>query len=150
MDRKKWILIILAVILILIGSFAIYESNFSQKVKVGESYFTIPSEFQKENVSTDLVRFISNDKIFFINSNVNATNIDSAVSNYINYKNQTENMTIEVNKLNVDGIEIHKSIVQDNSSVVHYWFNKNNHNYEIYTPTADPTMDKLIIEIIKS
>ncbi|WP_296888431.1 hypothetical protein [uncultured Methanobrevibacter sp.] len=150
MNKKKAIILILIFILIVIGAFVFYESSLSQKVKVGDSYFTIPKEFQKEDISDNLVRFIANDKILFINSDINASDIDSAVSNYVKFKNQSENLSINVQKLDLDGLTVYKSVVQNNSSVVHYWFIKDNHIYEIYTPTFDSNMETVILNIIKS
>lgn len=150
MNKKKVIILILIFILIVIGAFVFYESSLSQKVKVGDSYFTIPKEFQKEDISDNLVRFIANDKILFINSDINASDIDSAVSNYVKFKNQSENLSINVQKLDLDGLTVYKSVVQNNSSVVHYWFIKDNHIYEIYTPTFDSNMETVILNIIKS
>ena len=101
-------------------------------------------------ISDNLVRFIANDKILLINSDINASDIDSAVSNYVKFKNQSENLSINVQKLDLDGLTVYKSVVQNNSSVVHYWFIKDNHIYEIYTPTFDSNMETVILNIIKS
>ena len=46
--------------------------------------------------------------------------------------------------------DIYKSVVSENSSVIHYWFVKNGKGYEIYTGTADSNSDDFILDIINS
>ena len=147
--KKKLAIIIIIILIVLVGAVIFYESS-SQQIKVGDAYFNVPKGYQAQNVSDKLVRLVSDDKILYINGNVTGSNIDKAVSDYVNFKNRTENTSIMVSDINENGYNFHKSIAVTNSSIVHYWFIKENKIYEIYTSTADSNTDKLISSIVNT
>ena len=146
---KKKLAIILIIIIIVVGAIILYTSS-SQQIKVGDAYFNVPNGYQAQNVSDKLVRLVSDDKVLYINGNINESNIDKAVSDYVNFKNRSENTSVMVSDLNENGYNFHKSIAVTNSSIVHYWFIKENKIYEIYTSTADSNTDKLISSIVNT
>ncbi|WP_296789772.1 hypothetical protein [uncultured Methanobrevibacter sp.] len=149
MNKKLGLLAILVIIILVAFGFFMSHSSSTKEILVGESKFVIPSEYQEQNVSNHLVKITSGDNIYFINEN-NNSNITYFVDFYVNHKNVTENKSVNVSHLMYGDSDIYKAVVNDNASIVHYWFLKNGKCYEIYTGTANSNTDNLILDIIKS
>ena len=118
-------------------------------MNVGDEQFSVPSQYKVENVSDNLVKLSSGDSVYFMTEKEN-NNIKYFVKKYVNLKKSADNQSVNILHLDYEGSDIYRSVVSDNSSVVHYWFVKNGKGYEIYTGTADSSSDEFIMNIIKS
>ncbi|MEE0942207.1 MAG: hypothetical protein UIB63_03730 [Methanobrevibacter sp.] len=148
MFKKIGLLAVFIIIALIVFGF-VYQDFSVKEVDVGETRFMVPSEYQVQNISNTLVKLTSGGTVYFINEK-NSSDIKIFVNKYVNHKNKTENKSVEISHLAYNDSDIYKSVVSDNSSVIHYWFVKNGKGYEIYTGTANSNSDELVLDIINS
>ena len=148
MFKKIGLLAVFIIIALIVFGF-VYQDFSVKEVDVGETRFMVPSEYQVQNISNTLVKLTSGGTVYFINEK-NSSDIKIFVNKYVNHKNKTENKSVEISHLAYKDSDIYKSVVSDNSSVIHYWFVKNGKGYEIYTGTANSNSDELVLDIINS
>ena len=148
MFKKIGLLAVFIIIALIVLGF-VYQDFSVKEVDVGETRFMVPSEYQVQNISNTLVKLTSGGTVYFINEK-NSSDIKIFVNKYVNHKNKTENKSVEISHLAYKDSDIYKSVVSDNSSVIHYWFVKNGKGYEIYTGTANSNSDELVLDIINS
>ena len=149
MNYKRIVVIIIIIILILLGGMFLFQENSMKKVTVNDVEFSVPSKYQDQMDSTHLLRLTSGENIYFINV-LNSSDVKFFVNDYVAHKNTTENKSVNISKLDYSNSTIYKSVVSDNSSIVHYWFLKDGKSCEIYTGTADSNTDNFILDIIKA
>ena len=149
LKKRIWILVLLIILALLLCGFILYPNISVKKVNVGDEQFSVPSQYKEENVSDNLVKLSSGDSVYFMTEKEN-NNIKYFVKKYVNLKKSADNQSVNILHLDYEGSDIYRSVVSDNSSVVHYWFVKNGKGYEIYTGTADSSSDEFIMNIIKS
>lgn len=148
MFKKIGLLAVFIIIALIVFGF-VYQDFSVKELDVGETRFMVPSEYQVQNISNTLVKLTSGGTVYFINEK-NSSDIKIFVNKYVNHKNKTENKSVEISHLAYKDSDIYKSVVSDNSSVIHYWFVKNGKGYEIYTGTANSNSDELVLDIINS
>lgn len=148
MNNKRAVVIIIIVVILFCGMF-FFQENSMKKVIVNDVEFSVPSKYQDQQASIHLVKLTSGENIYFINV-LNSSDVKFFVNDYVVHKNTTENKSVNISKLDYADSTIYKSVVSDNSSVIHYWFLKDGKTCEIYTGTADSNTDNFILDIIKS
>lgn len=149
MNRKIWAIIIIVIIIICISVYML-TSNSVEHVQINGTDFSVPSNYNIQKQSENLVKCSLDGNFFCINSDVNGSNISDVVSSYTKFRNETLNTPIHVSHITDNGLDYFKAVVENDTRVVHYWFTIEGKIYEIYTATGDSNTDKLIQEVIKS
>ena len=71
------------------------------------------------------------------------------MDNYVE-NNARNNLTLTLSNLTVGQHTVQKSVMDNNTEIVHYWFDFNGKVYEIYTRSANSNTDDVITELINS
>lgn len=147
---KKYILIILLVVILLAIGVTFYSGSFNQnKISVGNAEFTIPDGYHKgvNNQLNDLNLTNGYNSIFF--AKYDGEDVESSVdemSAFIKNQNQTPYLT----NFTVDNVLVHKLTIINNTQYYRYWFVDNGVTYCIYTWDGNANTDNLVTDLIKS
>ena len=149
--KKKFIIIALIIIVLLILGCFIYLDFFNQSnvIKVGNSNFTIPDGYHKGEVNEFGALSITNGSNSIYLSENNGTDVQGYINIYGNILKE-KNESINVTSLNIDNFEIFKVTSVNNTNNVHYFFINNNKTYDIYTWGSNDKLDRVIINLIES
>ena len=141
MNKK---LIVLIVILIMLGiGFVI--ANQSNQVNVDGVNFQVPDSYKAIDRKTSVNLTNGSDSIIILKNTSN--DINNTVKQYIKSK-EKQNSTVKSSKLNVDDVDVYE--VNVNKTITHYWFEKNNKVFEIYTWSTNPNTILVVNDLIKS
>ena len=147
MDKK--ILGIIIILTIIVGAFIlVYETNYvHNSVKVGNTYFTLPYGYHEVN---------TNGHINITDGNTpmglgvhEDSDIDKYIDKYIKL-NEKKNVSVKIHEFKVNDVIIHKSLVENNTRVIHYWFINDGKVYEFYTWFGNSKTDEVVSDLIKS
>lgn len=141
--NKILIVIILFIAIVLIYGFLINTND----IKVGDAYFSLPEGY--ECVANDKYANITNSHDSIIITNYDTDDVENITKDYEQY-NMDHNLSVTISKLGYNNKTLYKSIMNNNSDIVHYWFVKDSNTYEIYTRSANPDVEKNILELIES
>ena len=145
-------ILILLVILIAVLSIGFLFNSTDNKVEVGSTYFSLPSGFEQESMIKEdnfVAVNITNGKNTIKIVEYKNTNVKNLIDNYIKIKNQ-DNHTVKVETLEIDSKPVYKSTDTSDSKIIHYWFEKNNKVYEIYSWDANSNTAGVIEKLISS
>lgn len=144
MDKR--VIGILIGMIILIGICCLIITTSSNQMSVDGVTFDIPDSY---SVVEDNNKFnLTNGKNSIFIKKTTTNDINKTIEDYIKSKEMMNN-TFKVINLNIDDIDIYKVSV-DNTTISHYWFEKNNKVYEVYTWSANQNTDLIVSDLIKS
>lgn len=143
-------MILIIIVILIIG--VITFSEFGKQntvVQIGNGEFTLPDGYMKGEINEFGALTLTNgtNSIYIVEKN------DSDIPKYLKeygefIKDKNETMTF-IN-LTIDNVDVYKTDNVDNPTTVHYWFNKNNKTYEIYSWDGNNKMDTLVVDMIKT
>jgi|GEM_PF-5165060 len=153
MNFKKILLCVIIVLIIVAGIGIFYDSFIATKeFKLGDTYFNMPSGFHQEGCETtdkyDLTN-ISDGKCVIGMYEYRNNNITNIMNHYVSEKNK-DNYSVQIVNSTVNGIVIHKSVILNDISNVHYWFVYNDIGYEFYTWDANNDTDNIVANLVKT
>lgn len=143
--------IILVVIILLVIGFAVYNFHFSQAktLTVGNCSFDMPEGYFENGTNAFCATTITNgDNNIFIEEH-NGNDINKFIKEYEDYLKELNDST-KIQKLNIDGMDIYKTVNKNNPNTVHYWFVKGNNAYNIYKWDHNDKMDNIVMNLINS
>ncbi len=147
--KNSRILILILILVLIIFGFLAFQNQSVKKLVIGDEQFSVPSQYQEEYLSNNLVKISSGDNVYFITEK-SSSDVKIFVNKYVKHKKLADNQSVNIYYIDNGNFDIYKSVVSENSSVIHYWFVKNGKGYEIYTGTADSNSDDFILDIINS
>lgn len=140
---KKHFLVLFSIIIIIVG-FSLFIINDSYtNINLGGTHFK-PIDGYKHVKKDNYINF-TNDKNFIFIKTSNST-INSSISSYLKSKG---NVSYQLSNFSVDGLNVYKLVLK-NYTIGHFWFEKNNKVYEIYTWNYDEPTNVDIMNLIKS
>ena len=149
MEKKSILRIIIIVILLIIVGMVIF-TNFSNsnEIKVGDVYFEIPDNYVKGDLNKDGDITITNGKnsVYLSDCKNDAqTNVNDYLTGI-----QKRNLTLQTSSFNVNGINVDKISVGNDTNTTHYWFTINEKVYTIYSWDINNNLDDTVTELIES
>lgn len=146
--NKKGIIYILIIILIMLVAIIGVMGYFHNHIKVGDAYFTLPEGYKC--VANGEYTNITNDNNEYIILDYNNTNdLKKVINDYVKY-NEDHNLSLSLYNITIGEYTVYKSIMNNDTQIVHYWFIYNDQTYQIYTRSANSNSEKIISDLISS
>ena len=140
--NKKLIVIILILIMLGIGFVIANQSN---HVNVDGVNFQVPDSYKVIDRKTSVNLTNGDDSIIILKNTT--TDINNTVKQYIKSK-EMQNLTVKSSKFKLNDVDVYE--VNVNKTITHYWFEKNNKVFEIYTWSTNPNTILVVNDLIKS
>ena len=140
--NKKLIVIILILIMLGIGFVIANQSN---HVNVDGVNFQVPDSYKVIDRKTSVNLTNGGDSIIILKNTT--TDINNTVKQYIKSK-EMQNFTVKSSKFKLNDVDVYE--VNVNKTITHYWFEKNNKVFEIYTWSTNPNTILVVNDLIKS
>ena len=140
--NKKLIVIILILIMLGIGFVIANQSN---HVNVDGVNFQVPDAYKVIDRKTSVNLTNGGDSIIILKNTT--TDINNTVKQYIKSK-EMQNFTVKSSKFKLNDVDVYE--VNVNKTITHYWFEKNNKVFEIYTWSTNPNTILVVNDLIKS
>ena len=148
MNKKSIIIIVLIIILALLIGFIIYSSQFNQEqISVGEANFIMPKGYHEGIPNSLGDNNITNEKNTIYLTECKDVSIEKYLENYKRERLKS-NQTVSNSNFLVENTVVYKS-TNDMTGASHFWFNKNNKTYSIYT-FDDYNIDEIVVDLIKN
>ena len=146
--KMKYVIIIIAVILLLSIGFFVYENYSNQNtIKVDNAIFAMPEGFHFAGDAKDLTITDGSSSIGFLSHD--GKNLTKHVNEYIKLKKK-DNFSTHIENFTVNDVFVSKSNVVGDNKTVHYWFVVKDKVYEIFTRDANSNTENIIKDIISS
>ena len=127
----------------MIGGYLVSQNN----IKVGDATFTLPEGYKC--VANGKYANITNGNGYIILQCNESSNIAQVMDSYVKNNNE-HNLSLSMSNLTLGKYTVYKSVMDNNTQIVHYWFNYDNKVYEIYTRSADSNTDSIVKNLINS
>lgn len=146
---NKWIIII-GIIILLVAGFIAFNTftNHETEVKIGNSTFQIPDGYHIEKSGKEGVTNLTNGTNNIYIQKYDNKKVKKHIESYVNKKNES-NKTVKISNFTVGKTLVYKATI-DHSSIIHYWFVKNNTTYMIYSLEKNPGIDSTTTKLIES
>lgn len=146
MDTKKIIIVVLAVVVVvaIVCGFLFMQND----VKVGDATFNLPEGYVCV-ANGKYANLTNNHNEYIVLSCKESGSINDLMDNYVE-NNAKNNLTLTLSNFTVGQHTVQKSVMDNNTEIVHYWFDFNGNAYEIYTRSANSNTDHVIAELINS
>ena len=127
MDTKKIIIVVLAVVVVaaIVCGFLFMQNT----VKVGDATFSLPEGYACV-ANGKYANLTNNHNEYIVLSCNESGNINEVMDNYVE-NNARNNLTLTLSNLTVGQHTVQKSVMDNNTEIVHYWFDFNGKVYEI-------------------
>lgn len=140
--EKKYLIVLFGIVIILIIFGLFFINNY---VNLDGTFFKSIDGY-KANYGDEFINF-TDDKNFILIKTSNDT-INNSVNSYLKTEDSL-NVTYKSSNFSLGGLKVYK-VTLDKYPVVHFWFEKNNKVFEIYTWNNDETTDLKVFNLIKS
>ena len=143
MAKKKFAIVIIALILLSCAFFFVYTHN---TVKAGNTYFNIPDGYSALN-KKDYINLTNGNNSIGIVKDLKDTNLQNSINAYTNSKKDDN---ISISNYKVGDHTVFKSVSARDPNIVHYWVECNGKVNEFFSWSGDANSDKIVNELLNS
>lgn len=154
--KKKYILFGVILVLLILAVTFIFSNNvlINDKFNVGSVFLDLPNGYHLDSSSIRHTNEystvnITNGKNVISIYEYNDDDLSRHIYDYANVKRR-ENHTLSYSNITINNIDVQKSIDNNNTRIVHYWFLYENKVYDICTWTSDSDFEDNVNLMINS
>lgn len=150
MKNRLKIILIAIVIIFVIGAVGYTQFHNHETILVGKAQFVLPQGYTHGTTNEfGNINITNGSNTIFITEYPDG-DLNKHMMDYINYK-KNNNFSVDIKNLTIDNLNITKVVVlNNNKTVVNYFFVKNNVAYDISSWDSNNKMDSTVVELINS